>query len=221
VAVALGVSPVRFDAIAFAPLSATILWRVIVLALLCAIVSILFCVAIKTSEHYMKRWFANPYLRALVGGAVVVALTVLLGTTDYNGAGMELVVRSMQGDARPEAFLLKIIFTALCIASGFKGGEIVPTMFIGATFGCVVGPLLGLDAGFGAAIGFVALFCGVVNCPFASLLLAVEVFGAEAILVFAVVCGVSYMMSGYFGLYKSQRIVFSKLTDEPIDIHTK
>jgi H+/Cl- antiporter ClcA len=72
-----------------------------------------------------------------------------------------------------------------------------------------------------AAIGFVALFCGVVNCPFASLMLALEVFGAEAIVVFAAVCGISYMMSGNFGLYKSQKIVYSKINEEYIDINTK
>ncbi len=71
------------------------------------------------------------------------------------------------------------MFTALTIAAGFKGGEIVPTFFIGSTFGCIAAPLLGLDAGFGAAIGFIALFCSVVNCPVASVILALEVFGAD------------------------------------------
>ena len=97
----------------------------------------------------------------------------------------------------------------------------MPAFFIGSTFGCVCGTILGLDSGFSAALGFVALFCGVVNCPVASVLLALEVFGAEEILVFAIVCGVSYMMSGYFGLYKSQTILYSKLNEDLIDVHTK
>ena len=97
----------------------------------------------------------------------------------------------------------------------------MPTLFIGSTFGCVVGGLLGLDPAFGAAVGFVALFCGAVNCPIASIALAMEVFGGKGLPVFAIVCGVSFMMSGYFGLYKSQRIAFSKYTDEIIDINTK
>jgi len=126
---------------------------------------------------------------------------------------MNIITDAIGGNAKPEAFLLKIIFTAITISALFKGGEIVPAFFVGSTFGCVAGALLGLEASFGAAIGFVALFCGVVNCPLASLLLALEVFGGEAMVYFAIVCAVSYMMSGYFGLYKSQKFVYSKLHD--------
>ena len=138
----------------------------------------------------------------------------MLKTYDYNGAGMEIVAKAMKGDAKPAAFLLKMIFTVITLSAGFKGGEIVPTLFVGSTFGCVVGGLLGLDPAFGAAVGFVALFCGVVNCPIASLLLGIEVFGTDSTLVFAVVCAVSFMMSGYSGLYKSQKFAYSKLYDE-------
>ncbi len=220
-AVRIGVSPVRFDTLVFDSVSAEIMIKAIILSVLCALVSIVFCVLIKKCEFYMKKFFGNVYLRAFVGGLVIVVLTIALNTTDYNGAGMEVVARAMQGEAKPEAFILKIIFTAITISAGFKGGEIAPTLFIGSTFGCVVGELLGLDAAFGAAIGFVALFCGVVNCPLASVMLALEVFGADAILVFAVVCGISFVMSGYFGLYKSQRFTCSKHTDECIDINAK
>jgi len=80
---------------------------------------------------------------------------------------------------------------------------------------------LGLHPGFGAAIGFVSMFCGVVNCPVASIMLALEAFGSESILIFAAACGVSFMMSGYFGLYKSQKIIYSKLNEKYIDINTK
>ena len=146
-----------------------------------------------------------------------VALTLLLGTRDYNGAGMGVAERAIAGSAVPIAFLMKMIFTGLTIGSGFKGGEIVPTFFIGATFGCVVGPLLGMDPGFAAAIGMVVLFCCVVNCPLASVLLAVELFSGEGLTFFALACGLSYVMSGYYGLYGEQRIVFSKLFDEPKD----
>ena len=117
-------------------------------------------------------------------------------------------------------FALKILFTAITIAAGFRGGEIVPTFFIGATFGCVVGPILGLDPSVAAAIGFVAMFCCVVNCPIASIFLSIEVFGIEGLLLFAIATGVSYMMSGCFGLYESQKILYSKIDDEYIDSFT-
>ena len=116
---------------------------------------------------------------------------------------------------------MKIIFTAVTISCGFKGGEIVPTLFIGSTFGCVFGPLLGLDPSFSAAIGLICLFCGVVNCPLASILLSVEIFGSSGLIFFAIAAAVSYMLSGYYGLYSSQKILYSKLKAEYININAK
>ena len=169
----------------------------------------------------MDRFIKNPFLRAFAGGSIIVLLTVLLGTYDYNGAGMNVIERAMQGEANGEAFLIKIIFTAITISAGFKGGEIVPAFFIGSTFGCVMGNLLGLNPAIAAAIGFVSVFCGVVNCPIASIVLSLEVFGEEGLIFFALACSISYMMSGCFGLYKSQKIVYSKLDDDYIDIATR
>lgn len=215
------ITPVHFNNVAFQPMSLVVLVKAVILAVLCAVVSIIFCTMIKKSVFYSEKYIPNNYIRALIGGVVVVLLTLIFRTHDYNGAGMDVISRAMAGNARPEAFILKIIFTVVTISAGFKGGEIVPTFFIGSTFGCVVGSLLGLNPGFGAAIGFVALFCGVVNCPFASIMLALEVFGSDAILIFAAVCGVSYMMSGYYGLYSSQKIMYSKLEAKFININTK
>ncbi|MBQ9915474.1 MAG: chloride channel protein, partial [Clostridia bacterium] len=199
-----GISPVRFDSVVFQAITLDSLIKVIVLSILCALVSILFCTAIHKCEHSFRKLFHNKYIEAFIGAALVILLTLLVGSFDYNGAGMDIITRAIGGEARPEAFLLKIIFTAITISAGFKGGEIVPAFFVGSTFGCTAGALLGLDASFGAAIGFVALFCGVVNCPLASVFLSIEVFGAEGILFFATACAVSYLMSGHFGLYKSQ-----------------
>ncbi len=160
----------------------------------------------------MKR-FKNPWLREICGGFAVIVLTLLFGT-DYNGAGMDIVTRAIEQEtvAVPWAFLLKLVFTAVTLAAGFKGGEVVPSFFVGATFGCAVSPLLGLPVGFGAAVGLAAVFCGVTNCPVASTLLAVELFGAEGML--------SYMLSGYQGLYSSQTILYSKLKAQFINVHT-
>ena len=214
IAMLFGISSVRFEDIIIQAFSVESTIKVVILAALCAVISIVFCVAIKKSEHYAEKLLSNSYLKAFVGGLIVVVLTFLLNTTDYNGAGMDIISQAIHGNAKPEAFVLKIIFTAITISAGFKGGEIVPTFFIGSTFGCVMAPILGLDASFGAAIGFVALFCGMVNCPIASIILAMEVFGAESILLFALACGVTFMLSGNFSLYDSQRMVFSKIRDE-------
>ena len=140
---------------------------------------------------------------------------------DYNGAGGHVIAAALGGTAKPEAFLLKIVFTAVTLGCGFKGGEIVPTLFVGSTFGCAAGALLGLPAGFAAALGITGLFCGMTNCPITSLLISVELFSADGLLCYAVVCAVSYVCSGYRGLYSSQTILYSKLRAEFINVHTK
>ncbi len=212
VSTSLGVIPMNLGPVIFSDASVVFSLKVIVLAIICALVSIVFCVSVRKSGHYMKKLLPNPFLRIFVGGALVVVLTLLVGTYDYNGAGMDVVFGALSGDARVYDFLLKIIFTAITIGAGFKGGEIVPSFFIGATLGCAVANLLGIDAGIGASLGMIALFCGVVNCPIASVLIAIELFGADGILFYTIACAVSYIMSGHFSLYKEQHFVYSKLT---------
>lgn len=219
VSIHLGVEPTRF-AVSVPEQTVGIFVRVALLGVLCALVSILFCQVMHGAGHLMKR-IRNPWLRVACGGAAIIVLTLIFGT-DYNGAGMEIVTAAVeQGTvAVPWAFLLKLIFTAITLAAGFKGGEVVPSFFVGATFGCAAAPLLGLPAGFGAAVGLAAVFCGVTNCPLASTLLAVELFGAEGLLYFALACCLSYMLSGYQGLYSSQTILYSKLKAQFINVHT-
>ena len=220
VSVSLGVEPTQFT-VAMPELEGMMLVRVGVLAALCAMVSILFCHVVHSAEHGMKKWIPNAWVRAAVGGVTVVVLSLLCGTGDYNGAGMEVITAAVeQGVARPEAFILKLIFTAITLAAGFKGGEVVPSFFVGATFGCVVGPLLGIPAGFAAAIGLVSVFNGAVNVPLASVFLAIELFGDGGLLYFALACSISYMLSGYNGLYSSQTILYSKLRAMYINVHT-
>lgn len=211
----LGTTGVTMPAIPLPSPDVGTLFRVLALTLACAVVSILFLEVMHLAGRLYRRFFdGKPYRRAAVGGMLVAAATVLLGTRDYNGAGMEVAVAAVGGQAASWAFLLKILLTALTIGAGYKGGEIVPAFFIGATFGCAAGPWLGLDPGLAAAIGLIALFCSVVNCPVASMLLSVELFGGTRLWMFAVVCGVSYLMSGYSTLYSEQKIIYAKLGEE-------
>lgn len=184
--------------------------KVSVLAILCALVSMLFCITMHQVEHLYKRLFKNAYLQIFVGGCLVVLLTILVGDQTYNGAGMPVIEECFHGNAVPWAFLLKIIFTALTIGAGYKGGEIVPTLFIGATFGCFFGNLIGFSPSLCSAVGITAMFCGVTNSPITSLLLSFELFGYEGMPYYLLATAFSYMFSGYFGLYKSQRIIYSK-----------
>lgn len=220
VATFFGVEAIAFSISTVSIFSFSALPRVIVLAIACALVSILFIVCIHRAEWLYHRFLPNSYLRAAVGGLLLIGLTLLVGTRDYNGTGMEIIGRAISGQAFPLAFLLKILFTALTIGAGFKGGEIIPTFFIGSTLGCALGGLLGLDPGFAAALGLVGVFCGVVNCPLASLLLSIELFGSESLPLFALVCAISYLLSGYYSLYAGQKIIYSKLRTEYINQDT-
>ena len=218
VSVLMGVPPTRFT-VTVPGLEVRTMLLVMVLALLCAVVSILFCRGLHGVEHLLKRTLKNPYLRVAVGAAVLIGLT-LLTNGDYNGAGMEVIGRAIAGQADPWAWVWKLIFTAITIGCGFKGGEVVPSFFVGAAFGCVAAGWLGLPAGFGAAMGLVSVFCGAVNCPLASIILSVELFGSGDLLYFAMACSISYLISGYCGLYSSQTILYSKLRAEFINVRT-
>ena len=218
VSVLMGVPPTRFT-VTVPGLEVRTMLLVIVLALLCAVVSILFCRGLHGVEHLLKRTLKNPYLRVAVGAAVLIGLT-LLTNGDYNGAGMEVIGRAIAGQADPWAWVWKLLFTAITIGCGFKGGEVVPSFFVGAAFGCVAAGWLGLPAGFGAAMGLVSVFCGAVNCPLASIILSVELFGSGDLLYFAMACSISYLISGYCGLYSSQTILYSKLRAEFINVRT-
>lgn len=218
VSVLMGVPPTRFT-VTVPGLEVRTMLLVMVLALLCAVVSILFCRGLHGVEHLLKRTLKNPYLRVAVGAAVLIGLT-LLTNGDYNGAGMEVIGRAIAGQADPWAWVWKLLFTAITIGCGFRGGEVVPSFFVGAAFGCVAAGWLGLPAGFGAAMGLVSVFCGAVNCPLASIILSVELFGSGDLLYFAMACSISYLISGYCGLYSSQTILYSKLRAEFINVRT-
>lgn len=208
VSLLLGAKPETYEIAAVPAFGAIPLLQVVALGALCAGLSILFCIVMHQSHALLGRLFKNPWVRIAAGGAAIAVLTLIVGTRDYNGAGGDIIERAISGSARPWDFGLKLLFTAITLSSGYKGGEIVPTFFVGATFGCAVGPLLGMDPGFAAAIALTATFCGNTNCPIASIFLAMELFGGVAMPLFAVACAVSYMLSGRFSLYHAQRISF-------------
>jgi H+/Cl- antiporter ClcA len=191
--------------------------QTVVLSFLCAFVSILFCVAMHTALAIYRKYLVNHYARAIVGGLLISGLTLLVGTYDYNGTGMSVIERCFTSKMPSYAFMVKIIFTAITLCAGYKGGEIVPSFFVGATFGNFFGSLIGMDMGFGSAIGLIAVFCGVTNCPLTSMFLSVEIFGSDGIVYFGIACAISYLLSGYTGLYNAQKIVYSKTMPKFID----
>lgn len=204
--------------IEFSLLNATF---IIILAVLCGLLSMTFCKTIHLAEKYAKVWIKNPYLRVLAGSAIIILLTLALQSRDYLGAGMNIVEKAIEGETVPYAFIMKLIFTAVTLSCGFKGGEIVPTLFVGATFGCLFGNVIGFSPELCAACGMAAMFVGVTNTPLSTLFLCFELFGFEYMPFFLFSIAVGYLSSGYQGLYHSQKIMYSKRRLKFININAK
>jgi H+/Cl- antiporter ClcA len=185
-------------------------WQYLILALFVSMLGILMCTVFHKAEHLAAHHLPNPFVRIVVGGVLITGLTLLVGDHRFNGAGMEMALNAVAGKADWYSFALKMLFTAVTLAAGFKGGEIVPTFCIGATFGCVLGGLLGLDAGMAAAMGLVGLFCCATNSPFASIMLSVEMFGGTNLHLFAFISVICFVLSGNYGLYASQVLQYNK-----------
>lgn len=206
-----GLKEAAFHDVVFPSLNFLNAAEIIILSILCAILSILFIILMHTTGDLFRKYLKNPYIRIFLAGSAIVLLSLVLGTRDYNGAGIAVIARAVNdGQAVPYAFLLKMLFTAITIEAGYRGGEIVPSFFIGATFGCTFGTLIGFSPSVCAAVGLIAMFCGVTNCPITSMLISFELFGSGGIYYFMIAVAVSYFMSGYYGLYKDQTIVYSK-----------
>lgn len=188
------------------------LGKMIFFGAIVGVISILFCVGLHYAEVFYKKFLDNAYYRIAAGGLIIVGLSAALQTEQYLGSGVSLLASIFEDGQTVgiEAFFLKIVFTTLTIAAGFKGGEIVPSFCIGGAFGCVAASFLNLPVPLVTACGMAGLFCGVTNCPITSLLISFELFGFEGMPYYLVTIVVSYMLSGYYGLYQSQKIMYSK-----------
>ena len=196
-----GMQPESFPVLEVPEFTGTTAGAAVLLGILCAIISIVFCVMLHQVGTQFKK-FSNPYVKAAVGGAIVLAITLLLGTQDYSSAGIPLIERALEGEVRPEAFLLKMILTAI-------------------TLGALFGQMLGLSPALYGAAGMAAVFCGVTNCPISTLLISFEMFGFEGMLYYAIAVSISYMLSGYYSLYHDQKIMYSKVKTEFINRKSK
>ena len=149
-------------------------------------------------------------LRPFLGGIVIAASVWLFGLDRYIGLGIPVIVEAFEQSVAPYDFAAKIAFTVMSLASGFKGGEVTPLFYIGATLGNALSFLLDMPLGLLAAVGFVAVFSGAANTPIASTLMAMELFGSEIGVYAAIGCVVSYLFSGHTGIYRAQKIGQSK-----------
>jgi len=171
----------------------------------------LFSVSVRRLGAFLKSKLANASVRALVGGVAIGVLYLLFGA-EYLGLGLPTIVRSFHEEQPVYSFAVKVLFTVVTLASGFKGGEVTPLFFIGATLGNALSFFIpGLPLGLLVAMGFVGVFAGAANTPIACILMAVELFGGECLSYVAVSCVVAFLVSGHTGIYSSQRVRASKL----------
>jgi H+/Cl- antiporter ClcA len=154
---------------------------------------------------WMKKHIAYAPLRPFAGGIVVAAAVWFLGADRYIGLGIPTILEAFEQPLAPYDFLAKMAFTVASLGSGFKGGEVTPLFYIGATLGNALAPLLNMPVPLLAGVGFVAVFAGAANTPIASTLMAIELFGADVGIFAAIACVVSYLFSGHTGIYRSQR----------------
>lgn len=202
-----GITHHHYDAAASFTMTPTIFFSVLLVGVLFAGASALFAEMTHALQHVGKSLKYSAYLRPMIGGAIVIALTLFAGSQIYNGLGLELIEKSFSLPAQsPSVFLIKIIFTAITLGFGFKGGEVTPLFCIGATLGSAFAGLTNQDPALYAALGFVAVFAGAANTPLACTIMGIELFGSHLAVPIAMACVVAYILSGHRGIYSSQRI---------------
>jgi len=193
------------------PLTPTVWLLILTAGVLFGLAAFLFSELTERITHFAKARIPNPLLRPFCGGIVIIALTYLVGTRDYLGLSLPLIARSFTpGGIVLWAFALKILFTAITLGTGFKGGEVTPLFCIGATLGVALAQITHQPVGFFAALGFVSVFAGAANTPLACIFMGIELFGAEVGVPLAASCVLAYILSGHRSIYSSQRISISK-----------
>ncbi|MGX9783114.1 voltage-gated chloride channel family protein [Janthinobacterium lividum] len=193
-------------------ISAWTLSAMVIAGVLFGVAGNVFAQATHGLSGLMKRWIRYAPLRPLAGGVIIAIAVWLIGTDQYIGLGIPTIVDALKEPLPAYDFLAKMAFTIVSLGTGFKGGEVTPLFFIGATLGNALGPLLHQPVTLLAAVGFVAVFAGAANTPIASTLMAMELFGAEIGVYAAIACVVAYLFSGHAGIYRAQRGGHAKRT---------
>jgi H+/Cl- antiporter ClcA len=187
--------------------SAWVLLRVALLGVVFGLVGAVFVVLTHQLKKLSSRLLHWSPARPFVGGILIIGLTLAVGTRDYLGLSLPLAQSALDGQSTGgQVFALKLLFTAVTLGFGFYGGEVTPLQVIGATLGAALAPVLGLPVALGAVVGYAAVFGGVANVPLACTILAVELFGRNALIPSGIACVVAYIFSSHHGIYESQRL---------------
>ncbi|KOR46449.1 voltage-gated chloride channel protein [Xanthomonas oryzae] len=210
VCLAWGIHHIHYPIGQIVPVGIGSVLAVMAAGMLFGLVGMLFATVTHRLGNVSKRAIGYAPLRPLLGGCIIALAVWGLGTQRYIGLGIPEIVRAFHEPMAPWDFLGKLCFTAVSLGTGFKGGEVTPLFYIGATLGNALAPLLHLPFPMLAGIGFVAVFAGASNTPIASTLMAVELFGADIAPLAAIGCIAAYLLSGHTGIYHAQRIGHGK-----------
>lgn len=213
------------DLIPFLHVDVLLIVKVILAGLCFGLASFLFAELMHTIKNYSNRIIHHSgmkWLIPVIGGLLIIALCYVTGTTNYTGLGVNgknagsvsIVAAFHAGGATSWSWLLKMLFTAITLGMGFKGGEVTPLFFIGATLGNTLAVLWGAPIDLFAGLGFIAVFAGATNTPIACTLMGVELFGGGNVLYFAIACFTAYYFSGHSGIYTAQRVRVGKITND-------
>jgi H+/Cl- antiporter ClcA len=215
VGMAWGVHHTHYAMSAIVPVSFWSVAAVLVAGVVFGLAGMAFAKSTHAASAFMKRHIAYAPLRPMIGGALVALAVWWLGTR-YIGLGIPVIVEAFRQPVAPWDFLGKFAFTVASLGSGFKGGEVTPLFYIGATLGNALAPLLQLPFALLAGLGFVAVFAGAANTPLASTIMAIELFGPQIGPYAALACVVAYLFSGHSGIYRSQRVGLLKHRLPPV-----
>lgn len=210
------------DANAFFGMDYLLIGKTVMAGIAFGLVAYLFGEMQHTVKAYSNRWIKTKWLIPAIGGCIVIGLSLLLNTRDYLGLGVtsenpngiSIVNAFTQAGVNSWSWFWKLAFTVITLGTGFKGGEVTPLFFIGATLGNTLAWLSGAPVDLFAALGFIAVFAGATNTPLACTIMGVELFGGEHIIYYAIACFIAYYFSGHSGIYSSQRISSSKIRSE-------
>jgi len=193
----------------------------ILAGILFGLAAMLFTRSTQYINRFSKKYIAKAWLRPFCGAFIIIGATLALGSDKYLGLGVPSIVESFEVQQMPWVFMLKLLFTAVTLGFGFKGGEVTPLFFIGAALGSALSFVLPLPIGLLAAMGFVAVFAGATNTPLASSIMALELFGAACAPYVAIACVVAYLISGHNGIYSSQKIGSPKTLLQKGDVNKR
>jgi len=208
---ALGIEHTAYPVAPYVELTPWLCAKWLVFAIAVAVVAIAFIELTHVLQRRGERHIKRLGLRMALGGAIVVGLWQLLGTSDYLGLGIPMIVQSYSDAGVPDwAFVAKLVFTAITLGAGFLGGEVTPLFLIGAALGGVLAPLLGIPRELGVGVGMAAVFAAASNTPLALSIMAVELLGANVLPHVVIVCVVAYLISGHRSIYPSQRLTRGK-----------